>query len=123
MSLDDLMTADSSNVFLNTDEFAEGVTHWPAGVSGSAATVTALFFEMSRVTEEEDRGKKITRKAVIQIPTSTTVTKKDVWYRNSERWETLTTGNKENGLLRVHLIRTEKVKTKNKNSSESDDVW
>lgn len=116
MSLSDLMTADVSSVFLNTEDFAEGVTHWPAGDSGIAATVTALFFEIPRIEVKEDRGKKIIRRAVIQIASSTTVAKKDVWFRNSERWETVTTGNVENGLLRVHLTRTEKPKTMNRNS-------
>ncbi|MEQ8636907.1 hypothetical protein [Gimesia maris] len=123
MSLKDLIAADVSNVFLNTNEFAETVTHWPAGVEDDEEDRTVIFFESPPFVEKRDRGKYLVRKARLKIASSVTIRKSDVWFRNSARWETVLPEDPIHGFRNVHLVRTEKIKTRTKNDNETHSTW
>lgn len=117
MTLSTEITADAS-LFLDTDDFGESITHWPAGVEVDAASRTVIFVEMDRVDEDQTKGKQYLRNAVIHIASAVTITKKDVWFRNSERWETKIAGKNVSGMREVQLTRIERVKTKTKGDTE-----
>lgn len=112
MSLHDLIEADTSGVFLNTNDFAESITHRPAGVSANDTARTVVFIEDSRVKiEDHPKGKRYVRNATIRIASSVTVTKKDEWIVNSETWQTVADGRDIDGMKQVLVTRTESVKT------------
>ncbi len=80
MTLKDQIAADSSSVFLNTDEFAEtvlyfqgGVTYPTAGIQVAAVVDEALRDAMEDVRGDgrhADNGKEIRRQATIELPVS-----------------------------------------------------
>lgn len=112
LSLHDLIEADTSGVFLNTNDFAESITHRPAGNSDNDTPRTVVFIEDSRVKiEDHPKGKRYFRNATIRIASSVTVTKKDEWIRNSEKWQTVVDGRVIDGMKQVLVTRTEQIKT------------
>lgn len=112
MSLSDLIDADVSGVILNTNDFAESITHRPADDSDNDTARTVVFIEDSRVpVVDHPKGKRYVRNATIRIASSVTVTKKDTWIRNSEKWQTVADGRVVNGLKQVLVTRTEQIKT------------
>ena len=112
MTLASEITADTTGVFLDTDDFGESITHWPSNVEDDAATRTVVFVEGERLEEDREDGKYLLRKAVIHIVSTVTITKKDAWFRNSERWETLGAARLTNGMREVHLMRAIRINTK-----------
>lgn len=79
------MESDVDEVFLNTDEFGESLTHWPRGEVGYEATVTAIFEEMDPA-DHNDRGKATERRAKLTVSSSVDVDVRDRWRRGEEEW-------------------------------------
>lgn len=123
MTLKELMAADVSGVFLNTDDFAESITHWPANVEDDAVSRTVVFIEDSPVTVKKDGGKAFYRNATIRIESDVTITKKDAWFRNGERWETEVEGRDVGGMKQVQVVRVERVKSRNKKDKPGEGLW
>jgi hypothetical protein len=80
MTLATLITSDAADVFLDTDEFAETVTFYPGGESGSKSTLTAIVvwdeMEGTReshgdgVTLERDHGTAVRSSIKLEISAS-----------------------------------------------------
>lgn len=101
----------------------ESITHRPLNVSDDDATVTVVWDEMEPIESQDERGKVVIRKAVALVPTSVSVAKKDTWIKSSEVWETVALGVTVGDQREISVKRTERIKTKNKGSKESDDLW
>lgn len=112
MTLKTEIAADTTAVFLDTDDFAETVTHRPADDSDNDTDVTVVFIEERRTdTKETNKGAKYVRNAVIWVASSVTVTKKDTWIHNSEKWQTVAEGRTQGGMKQVMVTRGEQIKT------------
>lgn len=68
MTLKSQMATDFSNVFLNSDEFAESVDWTPNG--GSESTVTALVERDQAEPDNTDEGLEVHRWATVRFATS-----------------------------------------------------
>lgn len=112
MTLSSLITSDVSGVFLNTDDFAETVTHWPLGVSANAASVTAVFIEGQGGSEDPrrdlSRGEEVVHRARLYVPSGTSTDERDIWVVNSVQWQTLAVGPTEGGMTTVQLQRNDR---------------
>lgn len=93
MTLRDLIAADTANVILNTNDFAESVVRDP---SGSHTTVSGVFFE----DENETEG---VRMGILKVATSTTAAVGDTWQIGSELWQTMWIDEREPQIQRVHV--------------------
>ena len=110
MTLRDEIDADAEGVFLNEDDFAESITHWPAGNSGAAAVVTAIVFldDTEKVTES---GKKFATKGTIHVSSGTTLTHDDVWVINSVNYQTIAVSTPQGGLTEIEIKHVQKKHT------------
>ena len=99
----------------------ESVTHWPSGVADNAATVSgAIFDEMDPDVSDDEKGKKVTRKAYLLVPSGTTLKKSDAWVIESETWQTESIGLISGGLREVFLVMTERSKTESKRKARRE---
>lgn len=96
--------ASDASVFLDTDEFADSLTHYPLGVVASAATVTAVFIPAEPELHHE-RGKGIIIRGELHVASSLSVNDKDVWLINSSKYKTERIGDAEQGLRIIHVVR------------------
>lgn len=113
MTLSSLITSDVTNVFGNTDDFAEDVTQWPLGVSANAATVEGCNFQEGTGASEEprrdlSRGEEVAHHARLYVPSTTSTDEKDVWVVNSVQWQATAVGPTEGGMTTVHLKRNDR---------------
>lgn len=108
MSLKTLIESQVSTVFLNTDHFAEQVTHRPRGDSGGDETVTVLWDEKDPEKSYE-RGEETIRRAEVGVPESVACHRGDVWIRDSEVWAAVGDPPAAEGGLR--MIRVERHAT------------
>lgn len=118
MTLKALIAADVSNVFLNTDEFAESVTRWPQGYEGSAVTVTAVWEPDDVSHQFSGDGESYTQEGSLHVVSSMTIHREDVWIIGDERYATVDTGKVEGGLRSLRLRSVNKILTKRHNSGE-----
>lgn len=111
MTLKALIAADVSNVFLNADEFAESVTRWPQGYEGSAVTVTAVWEPDDVDRDATMDGERYTQDGTLNVSSSVSVHREDVWVIGDEQYATTSTGKVEGGLRSLRLRRVSKVST------------
>lgn len=111
MSLKDQIIADAAAVFLNEDDFAVSITHWPSGDSGSADSVVALvaFDKTEKVTKN---GKRFFTKGTLQVSTTITATDADAWVINGITYQAVTVSPPEGGLVAIEIKYVEKKHTK-----------
>lgn len=113
MSLQDDIEADVADVFLDTSNgFAESITHYPAGATGSPATVTAdvqftaqTGFDTQNI--ERTYGKSLVIRGRLRVSASLTLLKTDAWLIAGKRYDTESIGAEEFGLVTVEIIRKE----------------
>lgn len=110
MSLAGLIADDVSAVLLNTSDFAESVTRYPAGVTGSAATVTGVFFE-DEPDQSLDGGESVLRRAALHISSDQTVDIRDSWLIRSELWQTAGVESANLGSRIIRLSRRDRINT------------
>lgn len=106
-------------------EFGRDVSRWPDGDSESAVTVSDAIFDERRPEVSRDRGKALQRKALLLAPEGQTVKKSDAWSIDGETWQCESIGRSSGGMREVHLVRTERPKTKPKTTSnkETHTTW
>lgn len=110
MGFREMVERDTDNVFFNTSEFAQTVTHWPGGDSGSATSITGVFIpEESR--RELVRGEEIVRPAVLWVDDTATITAKDVFVIDGSNYQTLKFDAVEYGARRIEVQRNDKDHT------------
>lgn len=93
MTLRDLITADVTGVFLNTDDFATTATHRP-GLDDTS--VTGVFIE-AEVVDTVRRG-------VFKVASTVTVLNGDKWRINSRNWRTIHIDLDEFGMQTVYVF-------------------
>lgn len=99
MSLASLMAADVSDVFLNTSEHAETITHIPYGVSD--VEVTAVVERLEPIPRD---GFTIAQ-AKVYIASSVCVGKRDAFFFNDRRYDVVRFEEPEAGLRVVYVER------------------
>ena len=87
MTLAAQILTDVSAVFLETDDFAETILHYPLGQEDRAVQVTALV-TWGQEQEEFSRGRATTRRGEIFIASGTTISVKDAWRIGNLRYDT-----------------------------------
>ena len=108
MSLSSQMAAAVSGVFLDTDDFAESITHRPGGVAASDTSVAVVF---DQGTGDGDNRKDSTTgearisTATIYAATSLAVAAGDQFVRDSEVWAVTTVAPDESGMQRCTVQR------------------
>lgn len=102
MSLSDQIAADVGGVFLNEDDFAETVTHYPAGDSEAEADVIGVFAEQT-MSRETERGEQRKRTAELTVASGLTLHRKDLWSIRGETWSTVTWGDDGPGMVKIEL--------------------
>lgn len=110
MTLKDEINADAAEVFLEVDDFAESVIHWPSGESGSAAPVTALVFwdDAEKVTQG---GKKFPVNGTLHVSSGLTLSDDDVWVIGGINYQAVTVGQPAGGLVEVEVKYVQKKHT------------
>lgn len=124
------MTADVASVFLNTDEHAEAITHYPAGNLAAGVSVNAV------VDRDEEAGGgvgsgegpgfdrpgqvRLRRNAILELPASVTVTEASGTHQQSPslfefdgfRWTTVRILGRDEDLQSVLVTRLDKIATR-----------
>lgn len=124
------MTADVSTVFLNTDEFAETVTHYPAGNLAAGASVSAVVDRDNEAMAGLGSGEgpqfdrresvKLRRSAVLEVPATVSVTEgsgthqssPSLWGFDGFRWTTVRILERDEDLQLVLVTRLDKIATR-----------
>lgn len=126
MTLAAQIVSDVTGVFLNTDDFAESVTH--ITYLGVATTRTAIFF---RDTEQDDtftnrddlresgsavrddRGIRIRAQGVIELPTTVTVDDRDTFIIDGTTWNVVRIANgRDSGMQSVMVADNTPINTR-----------
>ena len=105
MALSDLIAADASAVFLNTEDFAETVTHRPLGNDGDDVAVTAIVV-WDKAGENGDGGKGTKLSGRLDVAGSLAVAETDQWVVGGVLYQTLSIGEPQGGLRMVMIQRT-----------------
>lgn len=111
MSLATQIQSDVSDVFLNTSDFAESVTRYPLGATGSPESVTAVFAERD-ASQDTTRGDDNNRTATIHVASSVDADPRDTWLINSEVWETTAVKGSGDGMAVIELRKRERMRTR-----------
>lgn len=89
MSLADQLSEDVAGVFLDTNDFAVTILHYPGGVEQAAVKVTAIVTWYPE-QEEFGRGRATMRRGELFLSSSVKVTVKDAWRIDGHRYDTET---------------------------------
>lgn len=111
MGFQDDLEDDVANVFLNEDEFASSVTHYPQGVVANAAAVTAVVSLKPREKDLE-RGEGYVVRGTVDVGAGVAVTNKDAWSIGGVRYETKSIDEERLGMITIHIYRYEKDTTR-----------
>lgn len=112
MTLRDQVSDDVTSVFLNEDDFATEVAHWPLGDSTASVAVVGVFAEDSG-PEIESYGNRLVRRAVLELAASTTVTtgeanrSRDVFLINGVAWGAVRVIGQDDDMQSILLERHE----------------
>lgn len=116
MTLADLIKSDVDDVFLDTDEFAESVTHWPAGVEANAATITAIVVrdaEDQGVAVSDDAGEQIAKTAHFLVDDDESITvedreiDRDIFVTSDgDTWRAVRIVGRDAGMLTIEAVST-----------------
>lgn len=126
MTLAAQIVSDATDVFLNTEDFAEAVTHITYG--GTATSRTAIFF---RDTEQDDpftnrddlresgsavrddRGIRIRKQGILELPTSVAVDDRDTFIIDGTTWSVVRIANgRDSGLQSVMVSDNTPINTR-----------
>lgn len=104
MRLNELIESQATTVFLNTDQFAEEVTHRPLGDDArDAAVIANVVWEQT--AENQDGGVGNRLKGQLDVAGELAVDPTDRWVIDGEEYQTLTVGNPQGGLRQVTVQR------------------
>lgn len=104
MTLATQIDTDVSAVFLQTDDFAERVIHYPNGREDQAVRVTALV-TWTPEQQEFSRGRANLRRGELLLDsTGLTVTVKDGWRIDSWRYDTESVSTDQYGAVTVKIV-------------------
>lgn len=113
------IVSDATTVFLNTDDFAQTVTHYTYnGSSFTSTSRTANFDEFGGAVEDTQIGRRFVRRAIIDLPATVTVVcnddqaKCDYFTVSGERWDVESVPERDAGMVSVQVVRYEKVATR-----------
>ena len=123
MTLASQMTTDVVQVFLNTEDFAQVVTHYANGDESSGASMTVIWFpdalEGSNENEGDgrvlhrDTGDKIRQSGLLEVANTESVTElKDTFLINSELWALKRIIGKDANMMTLLVVKTDKIKTR-----------
>ena len=104
MSLKTLIESQATSVFLNTDHFAEEVTHRPLGQAGDDVSRTVVWIEQDP-DRSTVRGEETVRRVQMHIAEAVAVDVRDLWIRSSEVWATKAIQGVAGGLRMLTLER------------------
>ena len=99
-----LITADISDVFLQTDEFAETVTRQIGGLTGNTEDQTGIVF-FTDTSVDRGRGKGQLTDATIDMADANEVTINDSYLINCIRYEVMAINPTVHGTKKVDLRR------------------
>ena len=126
MTLQSLIAADATDVFLDTSDFARSISRNPAGVTGSAVTLTAIVFlddesGLQGSVLDTEEGRKLERWGRLEISEATTVLVterpegRDTWTIDGKIWNTVRVEARDgytlSGLQTVIIQRVERIAT------------
>lgn len=103
----DLIEEDAQGVFLNTDEFADSITHRPLRNAANDHAVTAVVsYEDPQPEHDGGVGKLVRGK--LEIAASVAVTDQDQWVIDGTVWQTSENGvgEAQAGMRRILIQRT-----------------
>ena len=106
MTLRALISADISDVFLQTDEFAETVTRQISGLTGNTETQTGVVF-FSDTSVDYGRGKGQLTDASIDLAEANEVSIDDSYLINCIRYQVIAINPTVHGTKKVDLRRYE----------------
>lgn len=110
MSLKTDIEGDVTSVFLDTEHFAESVTHWPLSVEGNAAAVDAIVFR-DEPTRESEKGEQSQERISLFVDDSVTIDRTDVWFVDSVRYETTKVERAEGGGKYAYAVKRKRIRT------------
>ena len=127
MTLAAQITADVSTVFLNTNDFAQAITHYPAGNEALAESVTVNFDQdyLDEATGGDGDGMNLTNQrgirtrqaAKIDVPIGTTITeegngKASVFLIAGVRWVVKRIIGSDAAMQTVEIVRVDQKSTR-----------
>lgn len=104
MTLSDLMQSDVTDVFMNTDDFAETILRYVNGDPDNTCQVTAIVSWYPTVPEMSG-GRATKRRGEMLISSDDAVTKKDSFKIGDDRAEVEAVGPKQDGAQIVYLVQ------------------
>lgn len=102
MTLKSLIESHATSVFLNTDHFAESVTHRPLGVTANDATVTAIV-EWDEPSVETSHGREVRQSGKLSVADSVSCSVKDHWVVDSVTYQATSVRPAQGGLQIVTI--------------------
>lgn len=105
MRLNDLIHSQASTVFLNTEHFAETVTHRPLGDDAfDAAVVANVVWEEPAENADGGQGQKL--RGRLDVPSCLALDVRDQWLIEGRLYQTRLVGEAQGGLQAVLVQRT-----------------
>lgn len=105
MSLSDMISADVSAVFLNSDDFAVEVRQYVNGESSSQRKHTAIVTWYS-TAEMDDRGRATKRRGELLLSSDAVVTVRDAFRIGDDLVQVEAVDAKQDGALLVRITQT-----------------
>ena len=105
MRLNELIESQAETVFLNTDHFAEEVTHRPLGDDArDAAVIANVVWEEPQENAEGGQGQKL--RGRLDVAATLTIEPADQWVIDGRLYQTRIVGEPQGGLRPVMVQRT-----------------
>lgn len=130
LTLKQQIDADTTPVFLQTDEFAEDVTHYAAGNLSAPATVQAVVDRDEEASGGVGSGEgadfdtasrvRLRRNAILELAASVVVTERSgthqaspsLWEFDGFRWTTVRILSRDDSMQSVLVSRSDKIATR-----------
>lgn len=120
MTLASQIVSDVETVFLNTDDFAEEITHYPLGELLSETTITAIVDLTDEIkspasggsVKEDPRGpagQRIYRNCRLHVAATLSIDDRDKFLINDQTWSVKRIAGRDSGMLVVWLTRAEPI--------------
>jgi hypothetical protein len=121
MTLRAQITSDVAAVFLETDDFAETIVHYPAGKVQDAESITAVV-DYDTLEATPDEGGKIRQRALLELAISVTVTierglqSSSTFEIDDELWVAQDIVGKDHAMQTVEIWKVDQKHTRRANS-------
>ena len=103
MTLADQIDADVADVFLNTNEHAESVTHRPLGNASNDASVAALIW-MDEPEIQNTNGRATVQRGYLDVSSTLSLNESDRWEIRGRWYDTETVSTPDTGMVRVAVV-------------------